>query len=281
MEILKTSQEVESYYSLLKKEEISTIAIDIEAEFNLHSYGEKLCLIQIYDGKREIVIDPIDLEPKNYRRFFDDKNILKIMFDAQGDKALLLRGYGIPVHSVFDLKPAVDLLPFEKRDLGSILNVVLDVPLKNKKRFQQYNWQIRPIELLALEYAMDDVLFLFKVKEVLLRRLVEENLFDQFLLANYKIENKVFDPPIPGILKKREFSSLGARQKDLFKKILAVREEAAKELDLPPNSVLPNRFLFDLMKNQKSLHFPYGNKVSQEIKNRLDKEIGKILQEGK
>lgn len=281
MEILKTPQEIEAYYSLLKKEKITTIAIDIEAEFNLHSYGEKLCLIQIYDGEREIVIDPMGLDPKHYSRLFDDKQILKIMFDALGDKALLLRGYKIPVHSVFDLKPAVDLLPFEKRDLGSILNVVLNVPLKNKKKFQQYNWQLRPVDPLALEYAMDDVLFLFKLKDELHRRLLEADLFDQFFLANFKVETKVFDKSIPGILKKREFASLSAKQKETFKKVLAVREQAAKELDLPPNSVLPNRFLFALMQNRNPGKFPYGNKVSEKIANRLNNDIGKILEDVK
>ena len=39
------------------EKEINKIAMDFEGEFNLHSYGERLCLIQIYDGESYFIID--------------------------------------------------------------------------------------------------------------------------------------------------------------------------------------------------------------------------------
>ncbi len=38
------------------------IALDIEAENNPHAYGEKLCLIQIFDGIDSIIIDPLKID---------------------------------------------------------------------------------------------------------------------------------------------------------------------------------------------------------------------------
>ena len=37
---------------------LERIAVDFEGEFNLHIYGEHLCLIQVYDGKGYYIIDP-------------------------------------------------------------------------------------------------------------------------------------------------------------------------------------------------------------------------------
>ncbi len=31
------------------------MAVDIEAESNLHAYGEKLCLIQVFDGVNQVI----------------------------------------------------------------------------------------------------------------------------------------------------------------------------------------------------------------------------------
>ena len=37
---------------------LGSIAVDFEGEFNLHIYGEHLCLIQIFDGSVYYIIDP-------------------------------------------------------------------------------------------------------------------------------------------------------------------------------------------------------------------------------
>ena len=39
-------------------EKLERIAVDFECEFNLHIYGEHLCLIQIFDGLSYYLIDP-------------------------------------------------------------------------------------------------------------------------------------------------------------------------------------------------------------------------------
>lgn len=38
------------------------VAMDFEGEFNLHCYGEHLCLIQIFDGQNFYLIDPLSAD---------------------------------------------------------------------------------------------------------------------------------------------------------------------------------------------------------------------------
>ncbi|MCK4516229.1 MAG: 3'-5' exonuclease, partial [Spirochaetaceae bacterium] len=53
----KDSQLVD-YLQRLKERGTRVIAIDLEGEFNLHVYGERFCLLQVFDGQEEVVVDP-------------------------------------------------------------------------------------------------------------------------------------------------------------------------------------------------------------------------------
>ena len=53
---LDSDEKILSFISSLNPS--SPIAVDLEGEFNLHIYGEHLCLIQIFDGKDFYIIDP-------------------------------------------------------------------------------------------------------------------------------------------------------------------------------------------------------------------------------
>ena len=55
---IKSSLELRTYLKKFDEKGEHTIALDIEAENNLHAYGEKLCLVQIFDGVDSIIIDP-------------------------------------------------------------------------------------------------------------------------------------------------------------------------------------------------------------------------------
>ena len=93
---LDTDAKVTSYMNSLRERNIRTIGVDTEGEFNLHRYGEHLCLIQVYDNTDFVLIDPIGLQPDTLRSFFESK-ILKIMYDASGDRTLVYRKYGITI----------------------------------------------------------------------------------------------------------------------------------------------------------------------------------------
>ena len=49
---IKIKDAVEHFISLER------IAVDFEGEFNLHIYGDQLCLIHIFEGKDFFIIDP-------------------------------------------------------------------------------------------------------------------------------------------------------------------------------------------------------------------------------
>jgi ribonuclease D len=54
--------------------------MDFEAEFNLHVYGEHLCLIQVFDGEEFLLIDPMNIDEKDLKSFLEMKSPVKVFF---------------------------------------------------------------------------------------------------------------------------------------------------------------------------------------------------------
>lgn len=95
---------------VVKNKDINVISLDLECEYNLHIYGEHLCLIQIDNSKNTTLIDALKIEVKYYKQIFENRNLLKEMYDASMDMSLLRNNYNVEMKSILDLKPAVDLL---------------------------------------------------------------------------------------------------------------------------------------------------------------------------
>lgn len=224
------------------------VAVDIEAELNLHVYGERFCLLQMYDGRHAAVVDPVDVSPEAIKEFLENPDIKKIVYDAASDRTLLYKTHRILMSGLVDLKPAVELLEMEKQGLDSVLEAVLGIePPASKKKFQQHNWTRRPIAEPALDYALRDVLFLFDLKERLFSRLADADKLGDWEVENEKRQSEV--PDInrkPGVMRSRRFSRLSNRRQRAFERYYDIREGYAERLDVPPNNVIANNDLFSL-----------------------------------
>ena len=231
----------------LSQRDAAVIALDIEGEFNLHVYGERLCLIQLYDGQQLTAVDPLEIDRSLLKAFFEDRGVLKIMYDSLSDQSLLFKTLETRIHSIVDLKPAVDLLQYPRRDLGSVLNHALGITIEKKSRFQRYNWTTRPLAAEAIEYAMSDVAHLLALKDHLLAELTSAGLIDAYLLRNLMLQSKA--PDInrrPRLFRSKEFSGLSASARRRFERIYEIRDGYAREADLPPDTLLAKRHLFQI-----------------------------------
>lgn len=224
------------------------VAVDIEAELNLHVYGERFCLLQLYDGSHTAVVDPFGVSVRAIEGVLGNRSITKLVYDAAGDRALLYKLHGFLMVRLVDLKPAVEILGMEKQGLDSVLEEVLGVtPPASKKRWQQYNWTKRPIKPEAIDYAVRDVLYLFDLRDELFRRLEADGRMGEYWKENARREDIVPDTERrPGVFRSRRFQRLSKGGKSKFERLYEIRDEYARRLDLPPNSVLPNTDLFAL-----------------------------------
>jgi ribonuclease D len=247
---IQTDERLKSFLSTFEEKQFYLLAVDIEAENNRHAYGETLCLIQIFDGTDRTIIDPLKISSDLIKVFFENRDTLKVMYDAGSDLSLLKNAYNIEVKSVLDLRPAVEMLDYEKQDLHSIISAELGTVLENKNKFQKQDWTIRPISKAAIEYALNDVEYLIALKEALFKKIYEKNLLDIFWLKNLKVQNKDYTrDPLDKYYKISGYDSLSENDKALFRKIFDIREDYAKRYNMPASWVITKTDLISLTRD--------------------------------
>jgi len=258
----------------LHEQQIKRIAMDFECEYNLHAYGARLCLIQIFDGDRFYLIDPFRIRTEELAKTLESKTIVKLFYAATSDRLLVFRQYGIRMKSVYDLALLVDALGFTEQGLDSILEAVLGVEVRQKKKFQRYNWTLRPIREDALQYALNDVCHLFELHEKLIGMMKARDKLDECLVRFVKNDLDFEKTPLPPVLRSREFKNLSRSQKERCTRIVAVQHEVAQRLDCPPHNVLPQDKCIELARNPRFLDSPRFDKgLNGRIVRRFKKAI--------
>ena len=266
-----------SYLNRFEEKEFHIIALDIEAECNCHAYGEKLCLAQIFDGVNHVIIDPFNISNNTLKLLFENPNVLKVMYDAGSDLSLLKNSAGIEIKSILDLRPAVELLNYEKKDLHSIIASELGIILGKKRKYQQYNWTKRPIAEEAIDYALNDVRHLLELKDIILAKLYAKKLMEIYLLKNLQIQNKDYTrAPEDKYKKISGYNSLQNEQKKFFRKIFDIRDKYAKQCNLPPHNVIHKTDIIRITKDAGYIdQIRFSKRLGKDLVRNMIREIRK------
>jgi len=275
---VETDETIIDFRKHLFHEGIQIIAMDFECEFNLHTYGKKLCLIQVFDGKQYFIIDPLKISDSEIIKFLEDKRTIKMMYGVESDMALVFSQYGIMVRNVFDQKILVNTLDFEYTGLDFILKAVLNVEIKNKKKYQLHNWLKRPIDTDALNYALNDVGYLFDLNKKLMEQITTKNKYERLI---YKLIRKNYITTMgktPRLFRSKNYKALSDEQKIIFTRIYEIRDFYARKYNMPPFHILDNSILFDLTNNIKNIEFiKISRSLSQddtlEMKNKMKETL--------
>ncbi|HEY5894298.1 MAG TPA: HRDC domain-containing protein [Chthoniobacterales bacterium] len=146
----------------------SVIAVDTEAD-SLHSYREKLCLIQVSIPGTDEIIDPLaDISLEPLAEALSDKEI--VLQGADFDLRMLRRA-GILVSGVFDTLIAARLSGETEVGYAALVQRFLGVELA--KGSQKANWNQRPLPNAMIEYARNDTHYLLPLRDILGARLQE------------------------------------------------------------------------------------------------------------
>lgn len=249
--VVSSNRDIVEFSKYLYNNDIKTIAIDFESENNLHEYGSKICLIQIFDGKNYFVIDSFQISKEQLKSFLEDKKIIKLGYGCESDMSLLFKQYQIRIKALYDLKLMVDVLEIEKKGLGDVNKLLLGIESEsNKKKYQMHNWTRRPIDKQAIEYALSDVAYLFSLRTILLDKILSQGLIGLLLEQFVKREYDYEKIPIPTIFKSREFGDLHKDEKERAKIIYEIREKYAKEQNCPANDMIKNSDLLAIARDK-------------------------------
>ncbi len=279
IQYLDSDEKFTVYLKTIKADIIETLALDIEGEFNLHQYGEKLCLIQVFDGRRKIVIDPFSVSGENIRQFFSKKDLKKIMYDSSSDQKLILKQYGVRISAITDLRPAAELLDLPRKDLASVIELYLGI--RKTRNYQRYDWTRRPVDPGALEYAMNDVIYLFDLQKNLFREVENSGLMGEYRHRNELVNTRKIDlNRDPGFFRKTAFLKLEYGEKKRVRKIFYIRDKYAKQYNVPPHHIISNRDIIPIGIGRADVgHARFYHRMTTPDSERIRSEIAKVLKQ--
>jgi ribonuclease D len=175
------------------------IAIDTESD-GFQAYQSKICLIQIATPHRTYLVDTVALPPDALSPLagvLENPRITKVMHGADNDISGLKRDFGFSLYGLFDTLLAARYLGLAKCNLAYLMQNYFNV--RTDKRFQRFDWSIRPLPVSALEYAAGDVLYLLALHDRFIEALTQRGWLDAVLQDSHWItqrdcEQRAFDP---------------------------------------------------------------------------------------
>lgn len=227
---------------LPKLKSFDRIAIDTEAD-SLHSYFEKLCLLQMSFGDEDYLIDTLagfDLAP--LAQALADKEV--VLQGADFDLRLMRGTFAFIPARVFDTVIASRLLGIKEFSLAALVKNFFGVELA--KGSQKANWAQRPLPPRMAEYAMNDTRYLLPLAEKLEQQLIErgrlewlrescQRAIEQASVQRERNEDELWRIAGAGPLRGRPAAVL--------RSLWHWRDREAREVDRPPFHILQNQQL--------------------------------------
>jgi ribonuclease D len=215
------------------------------------TYFPKLCLIQVASSQRVALIDPLaglDLSP-----FWDllcDPAVEKIVHAGQQDVEPVFRNHGKAAANLFDTQICAGFAALAYPTALSKLVYEL-VGAKLGKGLTFTHWDQRPLSVMQLRYAADDVRYLIAVHDVLSTRLQS---LGHLEWARVECQS-LCDPtqygfnPKTHYLRMRGASGMPSRQQAVLQQLSIWRDTCARDHNVPPRTFLKDEILMDLARS--------------------------------
>lgn len=215
------------------------------------SYRPDLCLVQVASAGKLAVIDPKAVE--NVDPFWE-------LLAAEGHETIVHAGreefrfcqhaVGKRPHRLFDVQLASALMGLEyPAAYGTLISKLLGKRLG--KGETRTDWRRRPLTPIQLEYALQDVLYLEPLRDLIYERLdklgrlswlADETAAWQKQLEEFEASERW--NRVSGI------SGMSARSLAIVREIWRWREQEAQRRDRPPKRILRDDLLVELAKRQ-------------------------------
>jgi ribonuclease D len=227
------------------------LGVDTEAD-SMYSYTEKLCLIQVSDRNKDYIIDPLQVEDmSSFGDILENENIVKIFHGADYDVVSMKRDLGVQIRNIFDTMVSSQILGLPRVGLADLVNTFFGVKLD--KKYQRYNWSLRPLLPEHLAYARGDSHFLLSLRELLTLKLSAlgrlEIADEEFaLLERREWTHRDFDPD--DFIRIKNSSGIDEDGLRVLRKLFVYRDECAAKANRPPYKVIPNQVLLLLARKR-------------------------------
>ena len=218
--------------------------------FDTEFMGEKrfvtlLCLIQIASEHGFFLIDPIKIDNINpFVQLIEDERITKITHAGENDFRLMNNLFGIIPKNVFDTQIAAGFLGYKypvsfQKLVESQLNIRL------KKGFTVTDWSKRPMSPKQIKYALNDVIYLYKLWQKLKKQLVALGRATWVVEECQSIEKEGYykQSPYKEAFNSNVIQSLNPKQQLFLIRLYQWRTDQAREKNYSRDMILQNKLI--------------------------------------
>ncbi len=217
-------------------------AVDTEFDWRT-TYFPKISLIQIATKNKIFLIDCLTVKPeKVLKKYFEDKEYLKIFHSVRSDTNVLSKCLKIFTKNVFDIQLAEKLITNQEiKSYGKLVNKYYGIILQ--KTETNSNWLKRPLTQSQIKYAGDDVDYLIEIYNLQKKILLKSNNLVNAMKVSKK-ESNLGNKSLKELRVKKNANKFSFRNKQIF----IWREEVAEEDNVPPAFIFKDKYINKLSK---------------------------------
>jgi ribonuclease D len=252
IEFVQTNAQVAALANTLQTKAV--IGFDTEFDRFWREYGFKLFLLQIFDGEKCYLVDPLackNLQP--LWAIFENPVICKVAYACAEDVQILKINNCIPVN-IFDMQVAAKLCNHAANSfsdlIGAEFNAVAD------KTYQRSNWRKRPLLDAQMIYASNDVIWLIELHKKFTAIAKEKAVYEMLQEENKICENIEASDYVVKISSKQIAKFTPVQQTALLS-LFNVRNEIAAAYNMPPANIVNDTLLEDIVED-KNVFYNYG-----------------------
>ena len=225
------------------------LALDTERNGRF-AYRERICLIQISDGRATYLLDPLGVKNIDVLGgLLADEEVAIVMHGCEEDVRYFDRDFGFEVTNLFDTGLAARFLGVSRPNLGAVLEEFCGVGIVKDPKLQVSHWGLRPLSGPALDYAASDVHHLLPLADELEYRLDKLGRVGWVREECGRVEALRHPPEEPletAFRRVKGWEGLSPREAAVLQELYAFRDGKACAWDVPPTQAASNGDLLDL-----------------------------------
>ncbi|WP_353281914.1 ribonuclease D [Wolbachia endosymbiont (group B) of Horisme vitalbata] len=176
--LISTTSELENACKELMEKDPKFIAIDTEFIRNNLTYYPKLSLIQISYGEKSFIVDALvpEIDLSLIKKIMLNREITKVFHSCRQDIESLLTVLKCVPTPIFDTQVAAMFCHYYHDFIGysKVVEQYQGVAL-DKIKAKNSDWLKRPLSEDQLDYAVNDVIHLYDLHQILCNKLEENN----------------------------------------------------------------------------------------------------------
>ena len=259
---------------------VGRLALDTERNGRF-AYRERICLIQICDGRGTYLLDPLSVPDVSVLgAILADDAVIKVLHGSEEDIRFLDKDFAFTVSNLFDTGLAARFLGVTRPNLGAVLEEFCGVAIEKNSRLQMSHWGLRPLSGPALDYAAGDVHHLLPLADELEYRLGKLRRVEWVREECGRIEALRYpaDEPLETAFRRvKGWEALNPRQAAVLQELYAFRDGKACVWDVPPTQAASNNDLLTLAQAGDRLPRGVGGMLANRCFGELMEAVAKGL----